>query len=233
MAETQEAKEKSPFSNISTVENVKTQLTPAISADEKTSYEMMRILSNYIHILEETDKESLNYKQLVLVTFHLIKNVCSVDKILREDADFMLLVKALFDRYIRNFGFTELQNTYNLLFTDQIYEETNKYLLPVLSEEWKEQKIKEYQQQHKELLIKKHAKHAPPKYQVDEIIGAKDRESRWWMSRVLAIFTHLQHTVYYVEFLGWGEKFNEFIVDGFRLAKFNPKRHKYFRACKN
>ena len=73
------------------------------------------------------------------------------------------------------------------------------------------------------------SKSIPPKYEIDEIVGAKDKENKWWMSRILDHVTCHGHTVYYVEFLGWGDHFNEFISDLHRLEKFNPRKHRYYR----
>ena len=72
---------------------------------------------------------------------------------------------------------------------------------------------------------------AKPKYAIGEIVGAKDKENNWWMAKILYSTQHLAHVIYYVEFLNWGEQFNEFITDCSRLQRFNAYKHKYYRTA--
>lgn len=71
--------------------------------------------------------------------------------------------------------------------------------------------------------------HTQPLFTKNEIVGAKDKEGRWWMSQILDIIQYDHHNIYYVSFLGWGDRFNEFITNTSRIKKYNPRRHKYYR----
>jgi hypothetical protein len=64
------------------------------------------------------------------------------------------------------------------------------------------------------------------KYIVGQIVGAKDKEGKWWMSRILYVFEdpNYPYPWYYVHFEGWGDIQNEWISSLFRIKKFNPRR---------
>jgi hypothetical protein len=68
------------------------------------------------------------------------------------------------------------------------------------------------------------------KYAKGEVVGAQDKEGRWWMSEVLEVFMYKGHCMYYVKFFGWGDQFNEFITAPYKIRRYNPLKHKYFRA---
>lgn len=68
-----------------------------------------------------------------------------------------------------------------------------------------------------------------PKYTVDSIVGARDRNGHWWLSYVREVVTVGNKIAYYVEYMGWGKEFNELIIDLYRIKPYNPRRHKLYR----
>jgi hypothetical protein len=66
----------------------------------------------------------------------------------------------------------------------------------------------------------------PIKYEVGQIVGAKDSERKWWMSRVLYVFIdpNYPYPWYYVHFEGWKDIHNEWISSPYRIKPFNPRR---------
>lgn len=141
----------------------------------------------------------------------------------------LLYVKAKFHDFIVNEKYVSFIPLYNEIFNDKLYENVevlDSYQV-VLSQEFIIEKTKEYTDNLNNLLNKKYL--VKLSFDVDEIVGAKDKSGKWWMSRVLAIYNYNSHVVYYVEFLGWGTQFNEFISDKFRIEKYKPKKHKYFK----
>lgn len=65
-------------------------------------------------------------------------------------------------------------------------------------------------------------------FKVDQIIGAKDKENKWWMARVLHAYhpENSHDTWYYVHFEGWGHSHNEWINGlSYRVREFNPRKH--------
>jgi hypothetical protein len=64
------------------------------------------------------------------------------------------------------------------------------------------------------------------RYNVGQIVGAKDQERKWWMARILYIVDdpNYPYPWYYVHFEGWGDIQNEWISSPIRLKKFNPRR---------
>ena len=63
---------------------------------------------------------------------------------------------------------------------------------------------------------------------VDQIVGAKDKENNWWLSRILGVYNDKERDGYwyYVRFEGWLKKHDEWIYsESFRINTFNPKKH--------
>lgn len=64
------------------------------------------------------------------------------------------------------------------------------------------------------------------KFKIGQIIGARDKERKWWLSRILYIFEdpNYPYPWYYVSFEGWGDLYNEWISSPHRIKPFNPRR---------
>jgi hypothetical protein len=151
----------------------------------------------------------------------------------KDNASIYLLVKALFHRYIATYGHHDIICYYNEIYSDNQYADIadTDVFYPTLTEEWKTEMIRQYQDQQTQIEYRRNLRRKPPQFELNEIVGAKDKEGRWWLSKVLAIYSCGKHSVYYVEFAGWGDQFNEFIVDRYRIEKFKPKKHKYFQPA--
>lgn len=186
--------------------------------------EIRRIFNELLNILDDPNEKKYAAKIILIFAYNNIK-------FLSENKLYALLIKYSAHHFIVEKGWHDLVYYYNLIFNDKMYNDVadTNIFEPVLSSEWINEKIKIYQNKCRELEIKKRLKDKSYKYEKGEIVGAKDKEGRWWMSRIIEIFNYNQHYIYYVEFLGWGEKFNEFITDRFRIARYNPLKHKYFR----
>ena len=74
-------------------------------------------------------------------------------------------------------------------------------------------------------------KQAP--FNVDDIVGAKDKENKWWLARILHRFDapETEDYWYYVRFENHGPFHDEWICSKtYRVRYFNPKKH--FLKCK-
>lgn len=68
----------------------------------------------------------------------------------------------------------------------------------------------------------------PPKFKVDQIVGARDKTNRWWLSRVLHVYNDSDSKFYwyYVHFEGWPKSSREWICSStYSIRQFNPKKH--------
>jgi hypothetical protein len=153
-----------------------------------------------------------------------------------EDPQLYMLAKNMFDRFIRELGYNNLIRYYNMIFNDSAYDTTADTMIDegpqiTLSAEWKAEKIKEYQLKQLQIARRKAMKRPKINFKAGSYVGAQDREGNWWLSKILAIFTHEEHIIYYVEFLQWGEQFNEFIADLNRIRKYNPRFHHLFKPA--
>ena len=195
-----------------------------INAYSYNPEEIRRTFNELLNIVDDSTQKKYAAKLLLIFSYNNIR-------FLSENKLYALLIKYSSHHFIVEKGWHDLVYYYNLIFNDKMYNDVgdSNIFEPVLPIEWINEKIKIYQDKHREIEIKKILKDKSYKYEKGEIIGAKDKEGRWWMSRIIEIFTYNHHSVYYVEFLGWGENFNEFIVDRFRIDRYNPIKHKYFR----
>jgi hypothetical protein len=195
-----------------------------INAYSYNPEEIRRTFNELLNIVDDSTQKKYAAKLLLIFSYNNIR-------FLSENKLYALLIKYSSHHFIVEKGWHDLVYYYNLIFNDKMYNDVgdSNIFEPVLPIEWINEKIKIYQDKHREIEFKKILKDKSYKYEKGEIIGAKDKEGRWWMSRIIEIFTYNQHSVYYVEFLGWGENFNEFIVDRFRIDRYNPIKHKYFR----
>lgn len=69
-------------------------------------------------------------------------------------------------------------------------------------------------------------KHDP--FKVGQIVGAKDKEMKWWLSRILHVHNDDERAGYwyYVRFEGWGPIHDEWIYsETYRVKLFNPRKH--------
>jgi hypothetical protein len=65
-------------------------------------------------------------------------------------------------------------------------------------------------------------------FKVGQIVGARDKEHKWWLSRVLHVYDDQQKSGfwYYIRFEGWGELHDEWIYsDTYRVRWYNPRKH--------
>ena len=233
---------------LDSIDNKNHQFEKIILPTEETIVSFMKnietdpinIAVNDIEMFEQS-LGIINLTELIPETFphanqfigYIFTCLCQNIKLLQSKPMYAVFIKYLFHQYIVEKGYIGLINIYNKIFNDKLYDDINNTAVfyPVLTQEWIYEKNKEYQEKCKQIELRKIAKRIPPSYEVNEIIGAKDKEGKWWMSKVLAVYEHEGHAAYYIEFLGWDDKFNEFIVDGFRLEKYNPRKHRYFRPA--
>lgn len=65
-------------------------------------------------------------------------------------------------------------------------------------------------------------------FKVGQIVGAKDKEMKWWLSRILHVHDDHERSGYwyYIRFEGWGPMHDEWIYsETFRVKLFNPRKH--------
>lgn len=131
-------------------------------------------------------------------------------------------LKNLITYYIVNCKLLRFVYYYNRIFTDKAH---NNIFEQNITLEYKKKMEDAYNNIAQPNILMQN-----PKFTKGEIIGAKDINGKWWLSEVLQVFKCENQYCYYVEFKGWGERYNEFISDYNRLAYYNSKRHNLFRS---
>lgn len=65
-------------------------------------------------------------------------------------------------------------------------------------------------------------------FKVGQIVGAKDKEMKWWLARILHVHNDEERAGfwYYIRFEGWGSIHDEWIYsETFRVKWYNPRKH--------
>jgi hypothetical protein len=79
-----------------------------------------------------------------------------------------------------------------------------------------------------QIRYQKQFKKIPKPFKVGQIVGAKDKENKWWLSRVLHVHKPTDTNIYwyYIRFEGWGNMHDEWINSRtYRVRYFNAKKH--------
>ena len=74
----------------------------------------------------------------------------------------------------------------------------------------------------------RHIKKTPNPFNIGEIVGAKDKEHKWWLSRILHRYENKESADYwyYIRFENQNSIHDEWINSNtYRVRKFNPKKH--------
>jgi hypothetical protein len=210
-----------------TIDNIQLLLHPYIlNTERKTTMEslLFRLINDVNNIIgNQNRKKFIIIIFTALIGFKDILNMPNMSK-------YVLVIKVKFHEFIMKFRTYDLIPIYNQIFNDEIYSHIQLRLTrDVINQDEIQCLINKYHSNIEDLKNQRIQLRTLPKFDEDEIVGAKDKEGRWWMSKILKVFKHMEHNMYYVEFLGWGPKFNEFIVDSYRISYFNPRKHIYYR----
>lgn len=166
---------------------------------------------------------------------------------IKKDSDLMSLMKESLTQFIAVDGIS-LIDSYQLLFhdnkfdnyeipKDKLRQSLEQPKLPPLGaedliniENWVAANcrwtvIRNLNMDGKSVKIQKNKKKSI-KFEVGQIVGARDQESKWWMARILYVFEdpNYPYPWYYVHFEGWKDLQNEWISSPFRIKNFNPRR---------
>ncbi len=200
--------------------------TPNLAETKKNR--MVRITQ---YFLENVSEMSSKEDKKILST-GLFKLLVEYLDVMRECPKFVLTVKNKLDELIIGEQMPELIPIYDEMFNDKLYEgirdESNYPInVPV---EFIMKSFTEYNATHHIDKKKIRAIRNAKRYTDGEIVGAKDSEGHWWLSRILKVFNYSNHYIYFVEFCGWEERYNSFL-DSTRIEKFNPKKHTLYRGA--
>ena len=197
--------------------------------DIDRSEQMTRTIRNLLDSIKlSSDKE---YKKIVVkIMYEVLYSYIDILKIDKKLAGLVLTMKDKLHELIVDEKMIELIPIYNDIFKDKLYANITwgppKEIINDI--DFKELVITYNEKVANYIIRKKYSLEGHP-FEEGEIVGAKNSEGDWWMSRIIKIFSYLQHNIFYIEFLGWGDECNEFITDICRIKKYNSKRHKYFR----
>ena len=129
--------------------------------------------------------------------------------------DFSSVIYKMIDN-IRNKKYSD-----NLYFRDVNNNNSNTPPIPVEQRKLIESMLPQFKYSRQ---IKKPIK----PFVVKQIVGAKDKENKWWLSRILHVHEQPDSANYwyYVRFEGWGELHDEWINSKtYRVRAFNPRKH--------
>lgn len=194
----------------STVLNILYTLQDVCENDNPSdSYTLMNVLKNMLII---HGKAIYNMRQSTQKFVDILENV--VVAVLPLD----------YNRFIIHTMINNIRH--NKLYNNLHFREINKVIsnLPPISAEDRiviENKLPMFR-------YSKQIKKTPNPFKVDQIVGAKDKENKWWLARILHVYStpNSPYYWYYVYFEGWGHAHNEWINSKtFRVRYYNPRKH--------
>jgi hypothetical protein len=196
--------------------------------------EKILIKSNIMNLM--TFNEDCDEPIEVKKTFNLIKNLLILHgKILKSMPVFLksfeeslingnLQKDHQYDIYVL---YKMTHNIKNDMSEDNIYfryveENVRKYPpIPEYERTLLERKVKY-------LTYSYQAKKKHDAFKIGQIVGAKDKENKWWLSRVLHVFNDVERAGYwyYIRFEGWGSMYDEWIYsETYRVRNYNSRKH--------
>jgi hypothetical protein len=211
---------KTPL-NITTAKEYEDDLIPLLV---KTNIlEFIDVISK----IEDSEDKSVIYQTMCLLrnTIILHRKVLEVNLHIVEIADKALLNLDLnYDRFILHNMLNNIKkgNSFNNIHFRNI-NETISDMPPIPAEEriHIEKNLQYYR------FTKQIKKKLKP-FKSGDIVGAKDKENNWWLSRVLYVYTtdDCPDYWYYIRFEGWGSKHDEWISSNrYRVQQYRPKKH--------
>ncbi len=181
-----------------------------------------------LFMFNQLDKISGDENRRVYITT-IINFIVSNIKQLAEYPQIMVLLKIKFDDFIIKERMINLVPLYNKIYNDNLYDKVHEIIdnfEPVIPAEVLSEMALRYNETIKARIIQQNRKKEIPKYEVNDLVGARDREGKWRVAVILARFTYDGINLYYVDFPGYPSCFREFIVET-KIEVFNPKKHKY------
>ena len=184
---------------------------------------------NILNMIKDTDDED---KNIIKIYFNLLKNMIILhEKKIRHIPNFINYIERVLINKSKDYDicviFKMLTNIKNNKIIDNIhfrniYTDIEKYPpIPIEDRIVLENKVKymRYSYQSKK-------KHIP--FKVGQIVGAKDKEQKWWLSRILHVHNSEDRPGYwyYIRFEGWGVNHDEWIYsETFRVKPYNSRKH--------
>jgi hypothetical protein len=172
-------------------------------SDKLINYKNIKILQNII-ILHEKELTNMN-----IFTPLLINNIQNMKLGYAEFHILKILQNIKQRKYVDNLSFGYINNS-NLSNKPPISEKKRLYI---------EKKLPS-------IKPTRYFKKKNNSFKVNQIVGAKDKENKWWLSRVLHIHDTPEACWYYIKFEGWDDIHNEWInANTYRVRWFNPRKH--------
>lgn len=170
---------------------------------------------------------SMNDKDIEDITNDLVKYKC----IIKSLPDTISIIKNLFYSIIVTQRKERFVEQYNQIFKDNFYADLKKYYtkMPIIPQDVLDAALATHNKNVADFMKRSQSYLKMPNFYDGQIIGAMDRNDKWWMARVITSVKYGPHKAYYVEFCGWDQMFNEWISDRRRLKYYNRFRHLLYR----
>jgi len=159
-----------------------------------------------------------NLKNMIILHGrHLFKIIDIIESALAKmELDFnRFVIHKMIDNIRKN------KHSDNLWFRDVNINISNTPPIPVEERKLIESKLPQFN-------YSKQIKKAMKPFAVNQIVGAKDKENRWWLSRILHVHdsSDSENYWYHVRFEGWGSLHDEWINNKtYRVRAYNPRKH--------
>ena len=177
-------------------------------------------------ISDSEDKTHVHYLYSILKNTIIIhgKTLYKMPNYITEIDNYLSNIELNYNRYVIHKMLSNIKNNRiaeNIYFRDITYTLSNIPPMPNNERIAIEQKLPQFRH------LKQIKKKQKP-FNVDEIVGAKDKENKWWLSRVLHRFDtpDTEDYWYFIRFENHSPLHDEWICSKtYRVRRFNPKKH--------
>ena len=180
-----------------------------------------------IHEVSESDDKTHLHQLYNMLKNTLIihgKTLYKMTDFTNEIDNYLSLIELNYNRCIIHKMISNIKNNNymeNIYFREATYAVSNVPPMSVTERMSIEENLPQFRYSRQ---IKK--KQAP--FNVDDIVGAKDKENKWWLARILHRFDapETEDYWYYIRFENHGPLHDEWICSKtYRVRYFNPKKH--------
>lgn len=194
----------------------------SINTDEVAELsELLRIFTSYKYQSHDHDEAYL---------LLLANSIIMLHKSLTTDQRLLLIFREQLKHYIVRKGMNKLITVYNQLFDDDMFKDYTASIDKLSQDDIQElYNMHKNSQRKMELMFMGRNKY---QFNVGDLVGARDKEGRWWAANILNKFSYHGKDVYYIHYHNWGPEFDEFVSDMHRIRRFNPKLHHCYYSAK-
>lgn len=219
------------------LQNIASFLQPRLIIDDTAIQARLPVFKLAVETLTEVIANISGHENKKKIIVAMYKLMSEYTDYLHANLKTAIVIKQKSEEFIIEGRIYDIIPYYNKMFNDHPYDNQKNLVIPgVFSMENidVDYHTRKYNEDIADRVKRQNSLRQLPSFIRGEIVGVKDAQTgKWWMGKILNVINdEHQHILYYVEYEGWGEEFNEYISDIRRIERFNKYKHELFRSAK-